>query len=331
MFATTRLGGHLLHDRLSGSSPFVFVTVPDYEVMTENDYPLSDSDGPIPAMNVGVHTIASSEEAIRAIAKDLQGDYPDQDVVGMSFGDIYDLATDVEEFPFFVLVRNERAADAMGYRYHVEDFADGPKIVSEEQAAAFEEQATQDQDENSGTGNGSAQAQQAPKKPMTVEEKIRQKVGETFTTPNESIENMTIQDDGAGCYSVAVTHKATPNLLSAGVHTAGLELHAQDIYTVLYSDTELANVVSNATVDATTELTDQYGNVSNEVVYSTSMYSVTANQLNWQNPYGIDFPSVWTLNYIHPSVEQQMVEEQLQKELDCAQDDGLFDADIFCE
>ncbi len=92
-----------------------------------------------------------------------------------------------------------------------------------------------------------------------------------------------------------------------------LELKAALIYKAIYSKEELASAVCKMTVDATAELSDQYGNIAREKAYPTSMDRATADSVNWKNDYAVDFPSVCQLNCIHPTVEQRIAEEQLQE------------------
>ena len=51
-----------------------------------------------------------------------------------------------------------------------------------------------------------------------------------------------------------------------------------------------------------------------------------ANRINWNNPYEVDFPSLWTVNYVHPSVEAEIERSNLKQAIDCSQSNGIFDS-----
>lgn len=58
------------------------------------------------------------------------------------------------------------------------------------------------------------------------------------------------------------------------------------------------------------------------------MYNATAQSINWQNFYAVDFPTVWTVNYVHPVFEQQKATSVAKKAVDCAEDEEMFNFDI---
>jgi hypothetical protein len=57
------------------------LAVPDYEIAFEENFPLSDANGSIPALTIGVDTTATSERVFRTIAEELKANYPEQDVL----------------------------------------------------------------------------------------------------------------------------------------------------------------------------------------------------------------------------------------------------------
>lgn len=166
-----------------------------------------------------------------------------------------------------------------------------------------------------------------PKAPQTPEDKLRSKIQKTFIEPKD-IRNIQMTDSGAGCSNVSVAYNAT-GLTSSGT-VSGIELQMQDVYEAAYRDKNLANTVCGVTVDAYGELVDNLGNTTQEKIYSTSMDRPTGTSINWNNSYAVDFPTVWTLNYMHPAVESQIAQDKVKKAADCANDDGLFDIDIDC-
>lgn len=169
----------------------------------------------------------------------------------------------------------------------------------------------------------------APPKPQTPEEKLRAGIEKTFIEPKKDVQSLELQDSGAGCYNVYVGFLATQGWTGGGT-IDGVEYQMQEIYKAAYSDQDLSNLVCAVTTEATGELTDDRGNVTRETIYSTSMDNVTADTINWKNDVSVDFPSVWALQYEHPSVTQQKAEDQVRDAVDCAQDDGFFDFDMGC-
>ncbi len=167
-----------------------------------------------------------------------------------------------------------------------------------------------------------------PPKPQTPEEKLRTRIEKAFIEPKD-IQSMQLQDSGAGCYDVYVGFLATQGWTGGGT-IDGVEYQMQEVYKAAYSDENLASRVCAVTTEATGELTDNRGNVSKETIYTTSMDNATADTINWANDVSVNFPSVWALQYEHPSVTQQRAEDQVRDAVDCAQDDGLFDFDMGC-
>lgn len=316
-------GGEVAQSKSDGSEP-----LPEYEVMSVDEPPseIKDENGNrVPAKLLVVHTKSESEDDFERIAEDIRDtSHSEQEIVHLTFGNMFEKNSEVDNFA--VILRTERAAQALG-----QEFSDGGIVVNPEVA----EQASQDQyaAEDGGAasdGSGDAKQSQEPKEPQTVEEKIRFEVEKTFRPYKKDIEDIGVQQDASGCRNVAVSFKATPNAWSAGWSIDGIELQMQDIYKALYADEELGDEVCNVTTNASGRLTDDYGNVSTEKIYSTSMDAATSESVNWKNDYAVNFNNVWTVDYIHPAVEQQKAKEKVEQAVDCAQDDGIFDVDALC-
>ena len=118
---------------------------PEYRIMSEEDFPLRDADGSIPAKSLVVHTEETSDSALRRITEDIdvKEDYADQDAIGITFGDLLNTESKNPESDFVVMVRNGRAARALGLTG--EEFEDGGIAVNPEvaeQAATAKASAT---------------------------------------------------------------------------------------------------------------------------------------------------------------------------------------------
>jgi flagellar biosynthesis GTPase FlhF len=161
----------------------------------------------------------------------------------------------------------------------------------------------------------------AEPRPASPEQRLEARVREAFVMP-EDVKRVSIEGP-EGCKQVTVEYLTTS--------ATSIEITTQDVYTAIYGNPKLGGAVCSATVNAYGELTDQYGQGSEEQLHSTTIDRATADQINWKEDYMVDFPSVWTLNYMHPSVEAEIAQEEARHALDCAEDRGLFDVDMFCE
>ncbi len=118
--------------RESSGSSETASAVPEYRVVNEEDFPIEDADGPIPAKSLVVQTEESSDSALREMAEAIKDEYPDEDIVGMNFGDFLDTEFRTRDADFVVMVRDGRAARAMGLTD--EEFEDGGIAVNPEGA-----------------------------------------------------------------------------------------------------------------------------------------------------------------------------------------------------
>lgn len=157
--------------------------------------------------------------------------------------------------------------------------------------------------------------------PRTPEEKIRANIEETFVVQPQDLEEVSVQG-GEGCKQVGVDYTTSS--------PTGIEAQMRQVYEAIYADEALNEIVCSVNVNAYGELTDQYGQGEVSQLQSTTIDRATADQINWKEPYMVDFPAVWTLNYVHPSVEAAVAQDQLEQAVDCAEDRGLFDVDILC-
>jgi hypothetical protein len=102
------------------------------------------------------------------------------------------------------------------------------------------------------------------------------------------------------------------------------------IYEAVYGDEQLGGYVCGVTVNAYGELQDDYGKRYEELFQSTTISREQANRINWDEPYMVNFPKVWQLNHVNPTVEAETARQEAKDALDCLYDEGIFDFDILC-
>ncbi len=158
--------------------------------------------------------------------------------------------------------------------------------------------------------------------PQTPEERLRSRIEKTFVVKKD-IRGIWIRDSGTGCKNVAVGFVGEG--WTAGGTVDSVEYQMEEVYRAAYADPQVANSVCYVTANAYAKLTDNLGNVTTEQVYSTTMDQATGKSINWRNSYAVDFPTVWAVNYEHPTFTRQKAQNALEHAADCAEDEGLFD------
>jgi hypothetical protein len=201
--------------------------------------------------------------------------------------------------------------------------------VSDQQApeqGVEKQEPAQPGESNNGTGVAAArgEGQPAASRPLSYEQRLRQAIARK-TMSGDEIAGVSVQPDGTGCKRIVVRHQA-----GGGWEATFIEWFMQDTYTAVYKDPALSSGVCSVTVNSFGNLQDKYGNVNNQVIYSTTLTSATANKVNWKRANSVNFLNLWTVNYRHPAVERAKVQEQVERAVDCAEDEGLFDVDIGC-
>lgn len=163
-----------------------------------------------------------------------------------------------------------------------------------------------------------------PPQPRTPEERIRAAVKKDSVEPEKEFPRIAVERDQGGCYRVTVRR----------IDTSGdpgqMEFGMESVYEGVYSDPALRKRVCSVSVNTWAELTDDYGQSTQEKVYSTSMDQATAQRVNWKESYMVEFANVWKTDYVHPAVEGEKSKQAAEEAIDCAQDEGLFDVDAFC-
>lgn len=177
------------------------------------------------------------------------------------------------------------------------------------------------------TGGTSARGaeQVVASKPLSYQQRVRQAIAKG-TMSGDEIAGVYLQTDQTGCKRIYVRHQP-----GAGWEAMFIVWFMEHAYIAVYKDPALSSGVCSVTIKSTGSLQDKYGNVSNPVVYSTTLNSATASKINWQRASSINLEILWTVNNRHPRFAQAMLQEQAEWAADCAKDEGLFDVDMGCE
>lgn len=101
-------------------------------------------------------------------------------------------------------------------------------------------------------------------------------------------------------------------------------------YEAVYGDGELRDKTCRVETNAYGELSDKYGNTTREVVFTASLNKKKADKINWDDTLSVDFESLQKVEFMHPSVEANIAEEDARNAVDCMQDEGMFDFDFGC-
>ena len=49
--------------------------------------------------------------------------------------------------------------------------------------------------------------------------------------------------------------------------------------------------------------------------------------MNWSNASSVNYTDLWQVEYVHPQLEAERVQDNAQQALDCLQEGGMFDFD----
>lgn len=162
-----------------------------------------------------------------------------------------------------------------------------------------------------------------PAPPPTPEQRLRSKITATFIEPRREIMDIAISGDANGCRFATVNYKADGSDL--------IEYQMEEVYRASYGNNNLRPLLCNIEVNAYGTLTDDYGQNTQVLLYSTNIDRATAQRINWSNDaLMVEFPNVWTVNQIHPAMEAALAQQEAERVIDCAEDEGLFDLDIDC-
>ena len=138
---------------------------------------------------------------------------------------------------------------------------------------------------------------------QTPEDKIKTMIASAFSAKTNMGKTRVIDTEvtkqGEG-YKVWVKFNADENL-TASMTISAMKSDMAEYYRALYSQ-DLG--VANATVTAYLELTDKYGNKSDERVFETVLTKAEAQKLNWNESDTMlrrqFIPNVWVVAFAHP-------------------------------
>jgi hypothetical protein len=171
---------------------------------------------------------------------------------------------------------------------------------------------------------GGGETTALPPPPQTPEERLRANIQTAFSGASTILQDAQIQNRNGQCYDIYVRFTGDAVL---GSSYDLIEHRMADIYKAVYGDADLRNLVCTTRAEATTKFTDNRGNETRETSYVTNLDNAQAATLNWRNVDNINFPSVWTVEYEHPKLQQERAQGQLEHFRDCMDNGGLFDFD----
>ncbi|MDP9440057.1 MAG: hypothetical protein M3P49_15180 [Actinomycetota bacterium] len=153
--------------------------------------------------------------------------------------------------------------------------------------------------------------------PRTPKDELRARISKKFVE-GEEVRKIAFQKGEGGCQNVQVDY----NEPMPGMTT---EYQMEEVYRAAYRPENLRRNVCSVTVTIYGEQTDEYGQSSELKLYSTTIGQKKANRINWEPDSGANLPQLWKVNYIDPSMEQAIAEDEAEMAIDCAVDEGLFD------
>jgi hypothetical protein len=214
---------------------------------------------------------------------------------------------------------------------------------SDEKGAPAKEESDSNSDTDSaqkpstdGEVNGSSgQAPPAKSPPPTVDEQLYAKIAGVFLLEEKSVEAMAgyvrgqefkpSQADGLKQVDIARDAQGCRyiNVEFYEQDAEFMELNMEQVYEGVYKNRELSQTVCNVQVSAFQQLQDDYGQTFMTKTYVTSMNKATANKVSdWLM---VGQPAIWTVNKMHPVVEEELAQNAVEHAADCAEDEGLFD------
>ena len=130
----------------------------------------------------------------------------------------------------------------------------------------------------------------------------------------------------SGCLNVLVKYR-DPGISFFGSQADWIESTMWSVYEAIHSDAVAHEAVCDVSVEAYGETTDDYGQVTEELLYKTSLSRDVAARVNWSNASSVNYTDLWQVEYVHPRLEAERVQNNAQQALDCLQEGGMFDFD----
>jgi flagellar biosynthesis GTPase FlhF len=129
-----------------------------------------------------------------------------------------------------------------------------------------------------------------------------------------------------GCLDVLVKFR-DPGVSLFGTQADSIERRMWPVYEAIHADRVAHEAVCVVSVEAYGDITDDYGQVTEEKLYETSLSRDVAARVNWSNAAAANYTELWRVEYIHPQLEAERVQGNAQQALDCLQEGGMFDFD----
>ena len=118
----------------------------------------------------------------------------------------------------------------------------------------------------------------------------------------DKLKSVEVSEQKNGGWGVAVEFNASDNL-TKNLQRSGIERQMSEVYTALYKS---GKNIKTASVNAYFPLRDQYGNVSDYVIYATTLDGDEASKVNWNVDQSVlnlsILPGIWTTNMLHPEL-----------------------------
>ena len=131
-----------------------------------------------------------------------------------------------------------------------------------------------------------------------------------------------------GCLDVVVKHRNSGGVPFGIVTQADdIEIEMWLIYTAIHADRRTHEAVCDVSAQAYGDITDDYGQVTEEKLYETSLSRDAAARVNWSNADSVNYDQIWQVDYVHPQLESERAQDSAGQVLDCLQDSGLGDLD----
>jgi hypothetical protein len=97
------------------------------------------------------------------------------------------------------------------------------------------------------------------------------------------------------------------------------------VYEAIQADRVAHDAVCDTSVEAYGDITDDYGQVTEEQLYETSLSRDVAARVNWSNADSANHTELWRVEYLHPQLVAERVQGNAQQVLACWQEGGMFD------
>jgi hypothetical protein len=167
--------------------------------------------------------------------------------------------------------------------------------------------------------------------PRTPEERVRANVEDMPAfeklEPDDPQQVWVDFYDDNGCLDVLVKYRDTGVTFGLGTQADWTEAQMWQIYKAIHADRATHEAVCDVSVEAYGDITDDYGQVTEEMLFETTLSRDVAARVNWSNAASANYTELWQVDYVHPQLEAERARENVGQAVDCLQEGGLFDLD----